>query len=516
MYKFLAPLVLSAYHGGETAVDGNLVPEALAAVDRRLGALMERLPEGSERPRLGSLQQRYMSNREHCIAADAAISSVTRADGWNHFQADRRPGRIGDNEVVYSVNIGDVPEELRESCRGMVRRACVMNTETRDTYLQIDWSSPLPSIWACTDGGADTWQHRLKMFYAYDIRGCEKYDPPHRAVRVRDRAINKSDGAWIKSEFGVIFSYVRGPWASEANFTLIGGGARELFKNFDENYPLFKLFIYERICRARNRGALPVGFGNPEHQKFIWEDIQNDKVITGLSSDYSANRWKSWSDRFLWYYADGSFDVLLLVALHILMTRGCIKNIEQDFPQLVGINKWMELMGGVQEIDAPVEIDIKDLKSASKQLESKRFKGSGTLLVCAESLCNLTTRKLGYATCHVPLPLENKMMNDLTQSGTQTGCFDWHVAQACGDAYEVIREVLGVCENWEILRELKVLMPEEVLSPTCLKEDVMVCKYAFELAKNAAIGELRTQSFYMERPPYAFFVRGHRWLNSEK
>ena len=66
--------------------------------------------------------------------------------------------------------------------------------------------------------------------------------------------------------------------------------------------------------------------------------------------------------------------------------------------------------------------------------------------------------------------------------------------------------------RWVALRELKVLMPEEVRNPTCLKEDMMVCKYVFELAKHSAVGETNTQSFYAERPPppYAFLVWGHR------
>ena len=125
-------------------------------------------------------------------------------------------------------------------------------------------------------------------------------------------------------------------------------------------------------------------------------------------------------------------------------------------------------------------------------------------MVCAESLCNRTTRKLGYATCHVPLPLETKMMHDLTQTSTQRGCFDWHLAQTCGGAYAMVREVLGVCEYWNVLRELKVLMPEEVRNPTCLKEDMMVCKYVFELTKHSAVGEIKTQSSYAEPspPPY--------------
>ena len=91
-------MVLSSFHGGETDADGNLVPKAIEAIERRLGALIERLPEGSERPKLGSLQQRYMSNREHALAADQALSGVTSIRGWNHFRADRRPGRLEENE----------------------------------------------------------------------------------------------------------------------------------------------------------------------------------------------------------------------------------------------------------------------------------------------------------------------------------------------------------------------------------------------------------------------------------
>jgi hypothetical protein len=83
-----------------------------------------------------------------------------------------------------------------------------------------------------------------------------------------------------------------------------------------------------------------------------------------------------------------------------------LKNLEQDFPNLMGVQKFLELMGthydeGSMKLE---DLDIKDLKAASKALEAKRHKGSGSLLVVAESLSNPTTRKLGYVTCHVPRP----------------------------------------------------------------------------------------------------------------
>ena len=173
------------------------------------------------------------------------------------------PGRLNADEKKYSVDMKDLPEDLWDDSPNMVRRAAVINEKTGVTRLAVDWRTKMPSAWGCTDGGADTWQHRLKLFYKLGVRGGEKYDPPHRAVRVRDRAINKADGAWVKSEYGVIFAYVRGPWSSEANFQLISGGSKERFANFDENFILFKNCCYERICRSRNNGALPPAFGTP-------------------------------------------------------------------------------------------------------------------------------------------------------------------------------------------------------------------------------------------------------------
>jgi hypothetical protein len=218
----------------------------------------------------------------------------------------------------------------------------------------------MPSAWSAIDGGADQWQQKLKQYYKFKIRGSERYDPAHRTTRCRERTIIASQGSWIKAEFGVILSFVRGPWSSEANQQLIMNASEEIWKNFGPDMPLFKNFIYERIAKTKNKGKLPKEFGTDEHLRRTWLECQDDRLLTNLSADYSPNRWKCFTDRMEYYFE--SFDLLLFICLYILLTRGVLRNIAQDFPGLVGIVKWLEAVkDGIPDFAAPAGIDIKAL-----------------------------------------------------------------------------------------------------------------------------------------------------------
>ena len=107
-------------------------------------------------------------------------------------------------------------------------RSAVINIKTGETRLEVDWGDSRPSLWKCVDCGGDQWGSNLKLFYKFGVRGSEKYDPPHRTVRNRERAISKSGGTFVKSEFSVTLGYLRAPWGSESNYQLITGVADEI------------------------------------------------------------------------------------------------------------------------------------------------------------------------------------------------------------------------------------------------------------------------------------------------
>ena len=111
--------------------------------------------------------------------------------------------------------------------------------------------------------------------------------------------------------------------------------------------------------------------------------FKTTKLLTCIGEGFSPNRWKCITDRMEYYLP--SMDVLLFIVLYILITRGILRNIVQDFPCLVRIVRWLEAVkDGVPKPAAPVDFDIKSLKENSKQLQAKRHKGCLFVDCCGE------------------------------------------------------------------------------------------------------------------------------------
>ena len=492
--------VLKHWHGGETGWDGLLTDDAKAKLEKGVDAIGDKLPEGADRPKLGTLQQKYLANREHAIASDAALQSATSGRGYIQFLGAQAVGRLGEDEEHYQIQFDDLPDHIQEKSKSMKFRSAVINIKTGETRLEVAWGDSRPSLWKCVDGGGDQWGSDLKLFYKFGVRGSEKYDPPHRTVRNRERAISKSGGTFVKSEFSVTLGYLRAPWGSESNYQLITGVADEIKRNFTYNLKLFKDYFYERISLAQNGGKLSAEFGSDEHRLATWQGIFEDRVVVGLGEAFATNRWKSWTDRMEWYFP--SLDILLFFVIYVLTTRGICKNLGQDFPGLLGISRWA-VASGLQLPSDATEFDIKSLKEASKALEAKRSRGSSSLLVVGESLSNMLTRRLGYSTMRIPQVLEVKLMRDICQCKTQEGCRDWHVEHACGNPQrKEVSELFAFAEDYKFLAPAMFLMPSEVSGKDALREDTVVAKYSWDLMRSCVVEEIRTAGFYMDRPPY--------------
>ena len=86
--------MLNNWHGADVDANGVFTDEAKASVEERMEQIQVELPKDAERPRMGPLTKQYLSNRDHCVAQDQALQSVTSCLGLVHFQADRVPGLL--------------------------------------------------------------------------------------------------------------------------------------------------------------------------------------------------------------------------------------------------------------------------------------------------------------------------------------------------------------------------------------------------------------------------------------
>ena len=131
--------MLNNWHGAEVDANGVFTDEAKASVEERMEQIQVELPKDAERPRMGPLTKQYLSNRDHCVAQDQALQSVTSCLGLVHFQADRVPGREGPNEHRFKVPFDELPPEVQEVSQGMDFRWAVLELTTNDTFSEVDW-----------------------------------------------------------------------------------------------------------------------------------------------------------------------------------------------------------------------------------------------------------------------------------------------------------------------------------------------------------------------------------------
>ena len=105
-------MVLNNWHGAETNESGLLTDASKNAILERMNVIEKDLPSDAPRPRMGPLTCQYLANREHMVAQDQAIRSVTSCSGLKHFQAERLACRLSEGEVRYKVPFSELPLEV--------------------------------------------------------------------------------------------------------------------------------------------------------------------------------------------------------------------------------------------------------------------------------------------------------------------------------------------------------------------------------------------------------------------
>ena len=138
--------MLNNWHGALVDVDGVFTDDAKASVEERMDQVQVESPKDAERPRMSPLTKQYLSNRDHCVAKDQALQSVTSCLGLGHFQADRVLGREWPNEHRFKVPFDELPLEVQDVSQGMDVRWVVLDLTTNDTFLEVDWGTSRPSL----------------------------------------------------------------------------------------------------------------------------------------------------------------------------------------------------------------------------------------------------------------------------------------------------------------------------------------------------------------------------------
>ncbi|CAK0912132.1 unnamed protein product [Prorocentrum cordatum] len=238
--------------------------------------------------------------------------------------------------------------------------------------------------------------------------------------------------------------------------------------------------------------------------KQTWDEIRDDHIVNHLGTNYASNRWQAWSLRMEHYMP--SFDILHLVIMYILLTRGVVDKYADHVLPDIHLDNALEDYPDIKA-DAPVPLDLTSMMATKEADQVKDFrKQGGSIGVVAKILSMRTSRQLAIGLMRIPSPVEDQMMEDITSRSTAMGCFNVNTDMASGGRDKVFHAVFDMLGDDDFLNECGFLRQGDAFDPDTLQEDTLVVEALFGFAWRYVANEIKYTSFFCERPPFAFLA----------
>ena len=448
-----------------------------------------------------SLVQAMQPNVEKIRSLDNALLRGTDASvkGLVHFKAESCVGVLATGEERFTIATDGLDEEIS---LGRPYRSCIRVLETNTSRLEIFWTESRPSIWSWLDLGGIGWPTKQILYYRWNIRGGECFDSPHRLVRIRANATNKNSLQFVTMEWAIVFQFLHGPFASEANYQMFKDAADELFKNFDFTYQLYREF-YGWIVEDVYEGIIPPGFGSEEHMQAMWNTLPTRPIFKKMGELQKGNRWNSWDIKFRGMRKDTS--VMGLVICHIEVVRGVVTDLQSVL-----------FFGGSDPTEADEMTDVQyvapdgpcgsaappvPVKASNHDVASLRRQTKGNAHLSLSVLTNRTSRRLAHVLHYAGEPLEYESRMGRTLLTTQTGCFDWIVNISCGGYSKMINDIWAVMRDRKMLRNMGFLV-QDVMGSGSVLEDELIATTLVDFSRDLVAGIIQAFATLSHRPPF--------------
>lgn len=231
--------------------------------------------------------KKYLPNCEAISGLDGALQGFGL--GLGDFGFVQKPRALLQHERRYFVEAAELPPAFAEDL-GLLRRACIEDTTSNETWIETDWNSDRRLLVNALDCGSKARPGNFFLYSAGDIRGCMFFDPLHTRYNRFKTAVNESDLADAWSEGGVLVGLRKGPWAGASHYGTFKDIAENYFGSADYNDKLFRL-VYPTIIFFKYKGALPLDAYSDDHMASVWADGPQIKLLHSKGTKEKASRW---------------------------------------------------------------------------------------------------------------------------------------------------------------------------------------------------------------------------------
>ena len=378
----------------------------------------------------------------------------------SEFLPIRRLRPLGSTELRYFV----ADSELREGGDEAVRRACLWNSETKETevempreYCDDGTENPPSDMVIAIDQGSIGHPCLFWLYLRLGLRGIWSHDPWHRIWNDLKLSLIAA-GLWpVVREMTVVMNSSHGPFEGAAFFQTLKNAMGELHRVSKSDNFFFDYF-YEGICQDWGQQH-HAEFGTDAHRQMIWETLPHAPCFNKKGTYVKWSRWatffdageefrKDWSARLPAMYSFG-FRKRWWTSLRESPLFG-------SFTKDAAVAAGQREHGGAQGMagDAPITV-----KASNDAVKALRLQTTNTLHLACLVMSNPVTKRLFLIILECCKPVRVDMgvaMKYIAEHGAIAQLLDWSSGSY---GKTVLASVMGKVVEPSVLRGCSFELP---------------------------------------------------------
>lgn len=439
--------------------------------------------------------------------------------GLSHFLPKVRARAAGPGERRYMATImGHDGQPTKRSC---------LETEDKQRIIEVprflrDGAPMTPVLHVSCDQGSIGLPALLHLQGAVGLRMTITCDIFHRIHNDLADSASQAGMTILRLEYLAVAKMRQGPFAGQANHSILSASAAEMSKVWTAECPAFQL-LYRDLVAEHPEALQSADIGTESHQQRTWEWCCAELQNAPLGTSAKTSRWFSFEEQGRSSSKRRWLDVLVLCYLGV--QRGWWKDATGN-PLLVASSladapdsglplpgEQAENDGGVGQDGAEVSEDRPSDRRVSiaegrAEVRKRRQKCCSILHYSCNLLCKDLNVRLWAGMCNITVPLEKAFSEMIGQVKTQAGLQQMYWELADGGMQEVSLQLVGhLCSN-EFARTIDLPRCLDIPSNYIQEQNAIVLQRMWVMTYHLC-GQLILTGAAYQTPPHSFLKLVH-------
>lgn len=489
--------------------------EELSAEQQKLQRMAECSASASETAAARKANRSWIKRLDHMLQTSLGV-------GLDHFVPKRRLAALAKDERRYLTEVPRPVDGVLET------RSCLDLPGNVQTFelprVMLRGQPQAPALHFSCDQGSIGMPSIHFLIHSEGLRATCCYDIWHRLHNDLLDSVTASGMMLTRLQYLNVCRIRRGPFAGQANTSIMREAAKEMLHSLTFDNPLFEA-LYEDIVYAEARLRSQPHVGTERHMKETWEFVCSKLMAIGCGSLAKNSRWWSWEVQSRDAVGRRWMDLMLLLFIGSkrkwwkgaadspLNGRGQVFSDDGDAPlpgegnQSAGDeahDKQRPDQAGEEEDTAGMGVGKRlGVAAGRKAVAKQRQVCCNTLHYCCKLLTNDLGCRLWEGMAHLPAPLETWFGEGVGRIKTPLGVQDFMQELAGGELDRLVPRLFEQLFSSSFAQAIGLCRPEHLDTDYLRKQDSAVIGRMWDMCVCLS-GHIILTSLSYQTPPHSF------------